>query len=290
MTAARWLVTGAAGMLGTDLVTVLRDAEHEVTGLTRADADLLDPGAAADAVAGHDVVVNCAAWTAVDKAETDEAGAFAANAVIPANLARGAAAHGAHLVQVSTDYVLSGDATRAYPEDAPLAPRSAYGRSKAAGEWAALAGAPDAAVVRVAYLYGAHGASFVRTVARLAGERDELTIVDDQRGQPTWTVDAAQRIRLVGEQRLAGVWHATNAGEVTWAGLARAVLGHLDLDPDRVRPITTADYPLPAPRPAYSVLGHERWAAAGLPRARPWQDALEAAWPTLGLHPVPAHG
>lgn len=281
MSGTSWLVTGAAGMLGTDLVAVLRSAGHDVTATTRADLDLTDRAACADAVAGHDVVVNCAAWTAVDRAETHEADAFTANAVIPATLARAAAAHRAHLVQVSTDYVLAGDATSPYAEDAPRAPRSAYGRTKAAGEWAALADAPDAAVVRVAYLYGAHGPNFVRTMARLAGERETVSVVDDQRGQPTWTVDAAQRIRLVGEHRLRGVWHATNAGDVTWAGLARAVFAGLGLDPDRVRPITTAEYPLPAPRPAYSVLGHDRWAAAGLPRPRPWQDAFAEALPAV---------
>lgn len=281
MSGRRWLVTGAAGMLGTDLVAALRGAGHTVTAVTRSDLDLLDPSVVTEAVAGHEVVVNCAAWTAVDQAESQEGAAFAANAVIPANLARASAVHGAYLVQVSTDYVLSGDATAPYAEDAPLAPRSAYGRTKAAGEWAALAGAPGAAVVRVAYLYGAHGPNFVKTVARLAGEREELTIVDDQRGQPTWTVDAAQRIRTLGERRLPGIWHATNAGAVTWAGLARAVLAGSGLDPDRVRPITTADYPLPAPRPAYSVLGHDRWAAFGLQPPRPWQDALTEALPLV---------
>jgi dTDP-4-dehydrorhamnose reductase len=281
VTPRRWLVTGAGGMLGTDLVTVLREAGHDVTGVTRADLDLLDPLAVLEAVAGHDVVVNCAAWTAVDRAETEEGAAFASNAVIPANLARGAARHGSHLIQVSTDYVLSGESTSPYAEDAPLAPRSAYGRTKAAGEWATLAGAPGAAVVRVAYLYGAHGPSFVRTMARLAGERDVLRVVDDQRGQPTWTVDAARRILLVGEHRLAGVWHATNAGEATWAGLARAVVERLGVDPERVHAITTAEYPLPAPRPAYSVLGHQRWATAGLGPARPWQEALDEALPLV---------
>ncbi len=273
-------------MLGTDLVAVLRGAGHEVTAVTRTDLDLLDTAAVTDAVRGHQVVVNCAAWTAVDRAEEQEPAAFAVNALVPAALARGATAAGAHLVQVSTDYVLSGDATAPYAEDAPLAPRSAYGRTKAAGEWAALAGAPGAAVVRVAYLYGAHGPNFARTMARLAGEREQLTVVADQRGQPTWTVDAAQQIRLVGEGRLSGVWHATNAGEVTWAGFARAILAGLGLDPDRVRPITTAEYPLPAPRPAYSVLGHDRWSAHGLPRPRPWQEALDEALPVVLPRPT----
>ncbi len=279
---ARWLVTGAAGMLGRDLCTAARAEGHEVTAAARADLDVLDPAACVDAVAGHDVVVNCAAFTAVDEAETREAAAFAVNALGPANLARAAEATGAVVVQVSTDYVFAGDATQPYPADAPIAPRSAYGRTKAAGEWAVRSSSSRAHVVRTAWLYGAGGASFPATMKRLAGERETLTVVDDQVGQPTWTVDlAAGIVRIVDSGAPFGTWHATGAGRATWFDLARAVFEELGLDPERVTPTTSEAFVRPAPRPAYSVLAHEMWSAAGLEPLPEWRDALHRAAPSV---------
>lgn len=277
----RWLITGAAGMLGRDVATVLDGAE--VTALGRAQLDITDADAADDAVRGHDVVVNAAAWTDVDGAETAEAAATAVNGAGPANLASACARHGARLVHVSTDYVFDGAATSPYPEDAPTAPRSAYGRSKLAGERAVLSALPGAGyVVRTAWLYGEHGGNFVKTMARLAAGRDTLDVVDDQRGQPTWSMDVARSIAgLVRADAPAGVYHATNSGETTWFGLARAVFAHLGLDPSRVRPTTTDRFPRPAPRPAYSVLGHDGWARAGLAPPRPWDEALAEAAPVV---------
>ncbi|KRE61254.1 dTDP-4-dehydrorhamnose reductase [Nostocoides sp. Soil756] len=279
---ARWLVAGAAGMLGTDLSAVLEEAGHEVTRADLPGLDILDPASCAAAVAGHDVVVNCAAYTAVDAAETDEARAFAVNAVGAAHLARAVDAAGASLVHVSTDYVVAGDGSRPYPADAPVAPASAYGRTKAAGEWAVRAECPRTWVVRTAWLYGAHGRSIPATVARLAAERETFGFVADQVGQPTWTVDLAHGIRRIVEAGAPhGIWHATGAGETTWYGLAQAVLEELGLDPARVRPLTTEDYPLPAPRPAYSVLAHDMWAEHGLEPLPHWRDALHRASPVL---------
>jgi dTDP-4-dehydrorhamnose reductase len=284
VTARRWLVVGAGGMLGADVVALLSERGERVTGAARADLDVLDPAACRSAAVGHDVVVNCAAYTAVDDAETHEAEAFAVNATGAANLGRAATSAGARLVHVSTDYVFGGTATVPYAENAPLAPRSAYGRTKAAGEWAARAEAADALVVRTAWLYGANGANFVATMARLAGERETVGVVDDQAGQPTWTRDVADAIhRLVAAEAPGGPWHATSAGETTWCGLARAVFSLLGLDPSRVQAIPTSAYPRPAPRPAYSVLGDHRWAAERMAPLRPWTDALAAAWPSLGL-------
>ncbi len=279
---ARFYVAGAAGMLGTDLCAVLAGSGHEVTGGDLPGLDVLDPASCAEQVAGHDVVVNCAAYTAVDAAETDEARAFAVNAVGAANLARAASRAGAALVHLSTDYVFDGTATEPYPADAPLAPRSAYGRTKAAGEWAARAGCERTWVVRTAWLYGAAGRSIPATVARLAGERDELAFVADQVGQPTWTVDLADGIRRIVEAGAPfGLWHATGGGETTWQGLAQAVLEELGEDPARVRGIATDDYPLPAPRPAYSVLSHSMWGENGLDPLPHWRDALHRAAPSL---------
>ncbi len=278
---ARWLVTGSGGMLGLDLQVVLALAgvpEEDVTGLTRADLDVTDARAVREAVRGHDVVVNCAAYTRVDDAEADEATAFAVNAVGAAHVADACRQSGARLVHVSTDYVFAGDATEPYAEDAPLAPLSAYGRTKAAGEWAVQARCPQAWLVRTAWLYGAGGPNFVRTMARLAERHETISVVDDQRGQPTWTMDVARAIvRLVEGQAPYGVWHATSRGEATKYDLTRELFGLLGLDPDRVRPTTSDEFPLPAPRPAYSELGHDAWRMSRLERLPDWRESLAAA-------------
>ena len=188
-------------------------------------------------------------------------------------------------MQPSTDYVFAGDATEPYPEDAPLAPVSAYGRTKAAGEVAVREELPDAHwLLRIAWLYGEHGKNFVRTMARLERERETVDVVDDQRGQPTWTRDvAAQVVALVDAGAPAGTYHATSTGETTWWGLARAVFAGLGADPERVRPTTAEKFAAPAPRPAYSVLGHDAWRAAGLPTLPPWDESLSRALKELSL-------
>jgi dTDP-4-dehydrorhamnose reductase len=276
----RWLVTGAGGMLAQDLLAALADVpDAEVTPAARGVLDVTDPRAVAEAVGRHDVVVNCAAWTAVDDAETHEAQAFAVNAVGPALLARAAADSGARLVHLSTDYVFAGDAAQPYPEDAPACPRSAYGRTKAAGEWAVRAELPDRHwILRTAWLYGRHGSSFVRTMARLEGTGRTVDVVDDQRGQPTWARDLARRVvEVVRSDAPSGTYHATAAGSGTWCDLARAVFEGLGADPGRVRPTTSEAFARPAPRPAWSVLGHDGWARAGLAPMRDWREALAEA-------------
>jgi dTDP-4-dehydrorhamnose reductase len=281
---SQWLVVGKAGMLGQDMVATLGRSlgAGELSAVDRSSLDVIDPGACLAAVAGHDVVVNVAAWTAVDDAESDEAAAFAVNAVGAANLARACSAAHARMVQVSTDYVFAGEATSPYAEDAPLAPRSAYGRTKAAGEWSVQALCPRSWVVRTAWLYGAHGPNFVKTMARLAAERDTVSVVQDQRGQPTWTVDlAAAIIRLVRAEAPFGTYHGTSSGETTWFGFAQAIFAELGLDPARVKPTTTDAFPRPAPRPAYSVLGHEAWRGAALDPLPSWRQSLTAALPLV---------
>lgn len=280
----RWLITGAGGMLAADLRAVL--ADRDVTAPTRAELDVTDAEAAYDATAGIDVIVNTAAWTRVDDAEAHEPEAFAVNAIGAANLARGAARHGARLVQLSTDYVFDGLASTPYAENAPVAPRSAYGRTKLAGEWAVRALLPERSwVVRTAWLYGAHGPSFVRTMARLAAEREVVEVVADQCGQPTWTRDlAAQIVALVDAQAPSGIYHATSSGATTWHGLGAAVFELLGHDPARVRPTTSEAFVRPAPRPAWSVLGHDGWARAGVAPIGGWRERLTAAWPLLGLN------
>ena len=271
----RWLVAGANGMLGQDLTSLLSGRGDHVTAVDRDSVDITDLAATSDAVAGHSVVVNCAAYTAVDAAEADEEEAFAVNAVGSANLARAANAAGARLVQISTDYVFDGDARDPYPEDAPVAPRSAYGRTKAAGEWAVRAECDDHLVVRTAWLYGARGRCFPKTIARLAEQRGTVDVIDDQVGQPTWTVDLAELVvRLVDAEAPAGIYHGTSAGKASWYDFARAVVSALGLDPATVRPTTSAAFAAQAHRPTYSVLGHEALRAAGVEPIGDW----EACW------------
>ena len=273
----RYLVTGAAGMLGHDLVRALDG--REVTALTRAELDVTDAAAVRDAVAGHDVVFNTAAYTDVDGAETHEDLAFAVNAAGVENLATAAASHRARLVTLSTDYVFDGMSTTPYAEDHPRDPINAYGRSKAAGEELALATHPDGTfIVRAAWLYGTGGANFAATMLRLAAANPTVSVVDDQLGQPTWTANLAEQlVALMDANAPAGIYHGTNSGQTSWFGFARAIFDEAGLDPERVRPTDSASFVRPARRPAYSVLGHAAWAAAGLGPMRPWREALTAA-------------
>ncbi|MFE3634320.1 dTDP-4-dehydrorhamnose reductase [Streptomyces sp. NPDC059168] len=281
----RWLVTGAGGMLGRDTVRELRERGEDVTGLGRTACDITEPGSVRQVLDTFrpDVVVNCAAYTAVDDAESDEARALRVNGDGPRLLARACAAHGTRLVHVSTDYVFSGEARDTpYPEDHPPAPRTAYGRTKLAGERAVLAEHPGGAVVlRTAWLYGAHGRNFVRTMLELEARRDTLDVVDDQRGQPTWSADVASRVADLGPAGVHGVLHATSSGEATWFDLAREVFRLAGADPDRVRPTDSRSFTRPAPRPAYSVLGHARWRGTGLEPPRDWRSALHEALPHI---------
>ncbi|HUR13912.1 MAG TPA: dTDP-4-dehydrorhamnose reductase [Mycobacteriales bacterium] len=292
------LVTGAGGQLGQALLGRAHRAADVAfaRGLDRAALDLTDPFSVRDVVAewvrvvrsdssAHRlVVVNCAAYTAVDAAETEEDAAYAANAAGPAVLATACAELDVRLVHVSTDYVFAGDATSPYEVEHPTGPRTAYGRTKLAGEQAVLSLHPSGSqVVRTAWVYGGAGANFVRTMAALERSRDTISVVDDQVGSPTWTGDLADGLlALCRSDAPAGTYHATNAGAVSWCGFARAVFEELGADPARVLPTDTASFPRPAPRPAYSVLSGSAWVAAGLPPLRGWREALTAAFAEEG--------
>jgi dTDP-4-dehydrorhamnose reductase len=278
----RWLVTGAAGMLGRDLCAVLAEAgETDVVAATRADLDITDAAAVRDAVAGVDVVANAAGWTDVDGAEIAEDAATAVNGHAVHILAEAA---GARLFHVSTDYVFDGTATVPYAEDATPAPINGYGRSKLVGERAVLAA--GGYVVRTAWLYGVHGRNFVRTMLRLAGERETVDVVADQEGPPTWSYALAGQLIALADAAAAGhappgVYHGTAGGQTSWYGLARAVFADAGLDPARVRPTTSDRFPRAARRPTYSVLGHERWAATGMPPLPHWRAMLMTAMSAL---------
>lgn len=279
----RVLVTGAVGQLGSDLMLLLADrAEHTSIGVNLPEVDITDPGSVQAVFADFapDVVINCAAWTAVDLAEEREADALRVNGEGPAVLARACAQAGAWMVHLSTDYVFDGRASHPYPEDAAPDPQSAYGRTKLAGELAVIQALPASSyLVRTAWLYGVQGQNFVKTILRLLSERETVSVVDDQLGQPTYARDLARQILLLLDARPpAGTFHATNSGEVTWYGFTKAICQEAGIDPARVLPTDSASFVRPAPRPAYSVLGHGAWARVGLPAMRDWREGLAAAF------------
>jgi dTDP-4-dehydrorhamnose reductase len=272
-------------MLAQDVVTSLERDGETALALTRRDLDITDQAAVTAAVLDcrPDIVVNCAAWTAVDEAETHEDEAFGVNGRGARLVAAACAASGARLIHISTDYVFGGDASRPYAEHGRCGPRTAYGRTKLAGEQAVAELLPGSGfIVRTAWLYGAHGSNFVRTMVSLERDREAIDIVDDQHGQPTWTMDVAGQIIALGHSRApAGVYHATSSGETTWFGFAREIFQLLGADTTRVRPVTSSAYPRPAARPAYSVLGHGAWASAGIKPIPDWRLRLHQGFPMV---------
>jgi len=272
------VVLGAGGMLGQDLMEVL--APHNPRGLTRNDIDITSPHQVGEAIHGVDIVINAAAYTHVDAAESDEDTAFQVNAVGAEIVADACRKVGARLIHVSTDYVFGGEATVPYPEDHPRNPQSAYGRTKAAGEERVLSAHPDKSIIiRTAWLYGEHGPNFVSTILSLAASRDSVSVVTDQVGQPTWSKDLARMIaNLAYSSVRSGVFHGTNSGQASWWEFARAIYTHAGLDPERVLPTNSAEFVRPAPRPAWSVLGHHEWSTHNLPEPRSWQEAFDEAW------------
>ncbi|WP_189209777.1 dTDP-4-dehydrorhamnose reductase [Actinokineospora fastidiosa] len=284
MTVLNLLVTGGGGQLGRSLAEVPGVAVHAPTS---AELDVTSAGAVIEAVsslAAPAVVINAAAYTAVDKAESEPARAFAVNADAPRVLAAACSSRNVPLIHVSTDYVFAGDATTPYDVDSPVGPQGTYGVTKLAGEDAVLGSGARSWVVRTSWVYSAYGSNFVKTMARLESSRETLSVVDDQRGAPTWAADlAAGLVELAnriaeGAAPASRILHCTGGGETTWFEFARAVFTELGADPDRVSPCTTADYPTPAKRPAYSVLSNASWVEAGLTPLRPWREALSAAF------------
>lgn len=282
------LLFGGQGQVGWELARSLAPLGR-VVALDRAAVDLTDLAAVRAAIATHRprVVVNAAAYTAVDRAESERALAERINAEAPAAMAAAAAALGALLVHYSTDYVFDGRARAPYREDAPTAPQGAYGATKLAGDEAVLAGAADAWIFRVSWVYAARGRNFLRTIQRLAAERDELRIVDDQVGCPTWAREIAEATALaVGrwlsdraagyEPPARGVYHLASPDHTSWHGFASAIVDALPAGAPRpaVRPITTAEYPTPAARPAWSVLDPTKFREAFGLALSPWREQL----------------
>lgn len=271
----RILVTGAAGQLGHDLVATCVASGDDVHAVDRSALDVGDRDRVASVVADvvPDVVVNCAAWTAVDACESDPERAMRDNGDAVRWLREACDAAGAHLVQISTDYVFDGTSDRPYVETDKTNPQSVYGRSKRAGE---LAAGDGSTVVRTSWVCGAAGGNMVKTVLRVSAERDTLSFVDDQRGCPTFTADLAPLVRHLAAERRPGIFHATNQGAVSWYEFVRDVVAAAGRDPDMVHPISTADLdpPRPAPRPANSVLDNAALRDAGIPLLRPYHEPL----------------
>jgi dTDP-4-dehydrorhamnose reductase len=273
----RILITGAAGMLGIDVRNAAGAGGHDVISLARAELDITDPAAVQAKLSEvrPGAVINCAAHTDVDGAERDEAGARAVNGAGAGILAAAAGRLGAWTIHVSSDYVFAGTKTEPYVESDATGPASAYGRSKLAGELAVAAAAPNAhTIVRSAWLFGAGGPCFPKTILRLAGERDELSVVDDQIGCPTFTGHLAPAlVSLAAGERILGVVHVAGGGRCSWYEFAREIVARGGVDCE-VRPCTTAEFPRPAPRPANSSLVTVR--GASVPRLPHWREGLEA--------------
>ncbi len=269
----RILITGAAGMLGSDVQRAATTAGHQPLTLTRAEADVTDAGAVIEAVtaARPEVVINCAAWTDVDGAESEIEQATAVNGAGAGNVAAGAQAAGAWLIHVSTDYVFNGSKAGPYVESDAPDPVSAYGRSKLDGELAVAAAAPGRhTIVRTAWLFGTDGKCFPKTILRAAAQRPELTVVADQVGCPTYTGHLAAALVELAHTRLPGVLHVAGGGQCSWYDFASAIVAAGGLDCP-VRPVSSDAYPTPTRRPANSVLVSER----GAPVLPEWQAGLE---------------
>jgi dTDP-4-dehydrorhamnose reductase len=282
----RIVITGAGGQLGSCLAALATYRGRDVLALTSSQWDITDPAAAERIIKNGDVVINCAAYTNVDGAESDEARAYAVNATGPEHLARTCARVGARLIHVSTDYVFTGEpdegGPRPYEPSDETHARGVYALSKLAGERAVLAALPDASegiVVRTAWLYtGGTGKDFVAVMRRLAAGDGPVNVVNDQTGSPTYVADLAAALLQVADDGVPGpILHAANEGAVSRFEQARAVFEECGADPARVRPVSTDEFPRPAPRPTYSALSSGESAAAGLTPLRPWRPALVAA-------------
>ena len=267
----RVLITGAGGQLGTDLAPAFHG--HDVIATTRQELDLADRDSTMSAICSvePDIVVHAGAWTAVDACESDPEQAFRVNALGTRHVATAARIVNAHVLYVSTDYVFDGTSPTPYNEWSPTNPTSVYGASKLGGEHELD---PDWTIVRVAWVVGPHGRNFIKTMLRLAADREEIGVVNDQRGCPTFTGDLAPTIRRLAVGRYPGVHHVTNQGETTWYDFARAILQAAGQDPDKIKPITTEAYGAPAPRPANSVLDNLVLRSLGLPLLPHWQESL----------------
>jgi dTDP-4-dehydrorhamnose reductase len=289
-----WLITGGSGQLGIAVSEELDSRGLIFTALSSIDLDITDSKVVAEFIATNapSVIVNCAAWTDVDGAESNEEAASKVNGRGPENLAVPAAAVGSRLIHVSTDYVFSGESQKPFEIDDQIDPQSAYGRTKADGEKKVLASYPkNTFVVRTAWLYSAKGKNFAKTMTRLALNGDgKVRVVNDQIGQPTSAVDLATQIVDLGLGFApAGIFHATNSGQASWFEFAQEIFSLAGADVNRVLPVSSSEYLRPAKRPSYSVLSHEEWAKTSITPMRDWKIALGSVMPEI-ISTVKAEG
>jgi dTDP-4-dehydrorhamnose reductase len=290
----KWLITGGSGQLGTAIQKELFSRGLDFVATNSSELDITKPLIVNQLVdfVKPAVIVNTAAWTDVDGAETNQSATYSVNALGPQNLAVAASKIGARLVQVSTDYVFSGENTTPRSENAAHNPQSIYGSTKSEGENFVQATLPTASyVIRTAWLYSAEGKNFAKTMTNLAlSNAGEVKVVNDQLGQPTFAGDLAEQIvELVLSEAPAGIYHGTNSGRATWFEFAQAIFSIAGADVSRVSPVSTTEFPRPAKRPAYSVLGHDAWAVTSVPEMRNWKIALEEAMPAI-ISAVKAEG
>ena len=280
-----WAILGGHGQLGCSFHDVLTSAGIPFKIFSRAEADITDRDGLIQVLTSQQltVIVNCAAWTAVDNAEDFKSEAFAINADGTRNVAIAARTIGARLVHISTDYVFPGDEVGARAEGAPTGPSSVYGASKLAGEEAVLSEySTNSLIVRTAWLYSKYGGNFVKTMVRKALTSSEVRVVNDQHGQPTLATDLAQHVvELVQHNEAQGIFHGTNSGDTTWYDLTRAIYEMLGVSTSLVSPVDSSAYPTKARRPRNSVLGHQRTLSLGIPEMRTWWEALSASLPEI---------
>lgn len=269
------LVTGANGQLGRELVLLPATRDTEITGFGRKELDITDLEQCRSMLRSHqpDAVIHCAAYTKVDQAESEPDEAYRVNAYGTRNAVLAAEEVGAKFVYISTDYVFDGRADKPYREYDRTDPQTVYGRSKLAGEQLVQSLSSRYFIVRTSWVYGKHGANFVKTMLKLAEERDSLKVVHDQIGSPTYTLDLARFLLELVKTDYYGIYHASNSGACSWYEFAKAIFEEKGLNV-QVEPCTTAEFPRPAPRPAYSVLDHGAIRAHGFEPLRPWREAL----------------
>ncbi|MEE2827693.1 MAG: dTDP-4-dehydrorhamnose reductase [Myxococcota bacterium] len=273
----RALVLGGRGMLGQDLCRALSARGHEAIPQGSREVDIRVSGSVADAIRNHraDLVINCAGYTAVDRAEEEEEEAFSVNARGAGLAAAGASGAEIPFIHISTDYVFDGRKEGGYLEDDPVHPLSVYGRSKAEGEQRVREAHSGACVVRTQWLYGHAGANFVETMLRLGSERDRISVVDDQFGSPTWTFDLAAALVVLAESGAQGTYHLTNSEVVSWYDFAKKIFEIEGMEL-AVEPVPTTSFPRPASRPLRGVLRNHVWQADGHTPLRSWTEALSA--------------
>ena len=265
-------------MLGYDTALAFKRAGHEVLACGRQELDITSAEQCNNIVSEYrpDVIINCAAFTKVDECETKQDFAFAVNQTGAGNLAKAAEKIGTYLVHISTDYVFDGSSKSPYKESDPVNPINIYGLSKLKGEEAVSESCSNFSILRTSWLFGLNGPNFIKTILNLAKEKNELQVVNDQQGCPTFTQDLAEAVLVAAEKRIQGIFHCTNSESCTWFDLARKAVSLIGKDPEMVKPVPTSAFPRPAKRPAYSVLDNSLFYKTTGVKLRPWQEATES--------------